>query len=78
MGRAHIARIENELAGAKVFGSSGELIASDAADAVLVTSFGPAQEEAVPACRRVRRRARGPATRQQRVPHHPTGSPDGV
>ena len=69
MGRAHIARIENELAGgrvvavtdidpanaarvaeplgAKVFGSGAELIASDAVDAVLVTSFGPAHEESV-------------------------------
>lgn len=69
MGRAHIARIENELAGgrvvavtdidpanaarvaeplgATVFGSSGELVASDQVDAVLVTSFGPAHEESV-------------------------------
>ncbi len=69
MGRAHIARIENEVAGgtivavsdidaanaarvadplgAKVFGTGGELIASDDVDAVLVASYGPAHEESV-------------------------------
>ncbi|MBB2921263.1 Gfo/Idh/MocA family protein [Cellulomonas cellasea] len=69
MGRAHIARIQNELAGgavvavsdidaanaarvadplgAKVFRDGGELIASDAVDAVLVSSYGPSHEESV-------------------------------